>query len=80
MAFTTFTPKTANTVQAQLIASITHKNGTLNYVLTDGSQIATQSTRTAKNGYVPVVGDYLVASGTAMPTVWKASDFTATYA
>lgn len=78
MTMTTFTPKAANTVQAQTIASIKHVNGILQYVLADGSQIAVDSTRTAKAAYVPVVGDYLVAQGNK-PTVWKASDFTANY-
>ncbi len=81
MAFTTYTPKAANTVHAQTIAAILDRSPQdcrPCYKLADGSLLAIESTRVAKAGYVPVVGDYLVVEGNK-PTVWKASDFTANY-
>jgi hypothetical protein len=87
MAYTTFTPKAANTVKAQTIAAITDRSAVVNephYKLADGTLVATTGVRTVPGGYTPQVGDYFVLptqanTGSATPAVWKASVFTANY-
>lgn len=83
MAYTTFTPKAANTVQAQLISSVgdrTKTDPTPHYKLADGTLIDATKCKTFPPGYVPTAGDYLVvAQGNGQPTAWKASVFTSQY-
>lgn len=85
MAYTTFTPKAANTVQAQTITAIgdgLSNDPSRHYILADGSRIAARLCKTFPGAYVPVVGDYLVlATGTkGQPCVWNAAVFTSQYA
>lgn len=87
MSFTTFTPRAANTVQAQTIAAITHKSATdpvQCYKLADGTFIPIDSARVTPVGYQPVAGDYMVVTnaadgGNAGLCVWKAAMFTKHY-
>lgn len=83
MAFTTFTPKAANTVQAQTITAVVDNSKIdlrPHYKLADGTLIATDACIVQHPGYVPVPGDYLVVTQKgSKPTVWKASTFLANY-
>lgn len=84
MAYTTFTPKAANTVQAQTISAITDRargDVTPHYKLADGTLIAVDRCKVFPPGYQPIIpGDYMViAQGNGAPTVWKASVFTSQY-